>query len=55
MGRQTLASGMVPNTLENLRRWVDDPNSIKPGCLMPAFGLNEHDRDFIVDYLKTLR
>ena len=55
MGRQTLAAGMVPNTTENLRRWVDDPASIKPGCLMPAFGLSERDRGLIVDYLKTLR
>ena len=55
MSRQTLAAGMVPNTLENLRRWVDDPNSIKPGCLMPAFGLSQRDRGLIVDYLKTLR
>ena len=45
MSRQTLAAGMVPNTPENLRRWVDDPQQIKPGCLMPAFGLSERDRD----------
>lgn len=55
MGRKTLAAGMMPNTPENLRRWVDDPASIKPGCLMPAFGLSEHDRGLIVDYLATLR
>jgi cytochrome c oxidase subunit II len=55
MDRQTLAAGVVPNTFANLRRWVDDPNSIKPGCLMPAFGLVERDRSLIVDYLKTLR
>ena len=41
MSRQTLAAGMVPNTPEELRRWVDDPQQIKPGCLMPAFGLSE--------------
>jgi cytochrome c oxidase subunit 2 len=55
MGRQTLASGMVPNTPENLRRWVADPQPIKPGCLMPAFGLGEQDRAEIVRYLLTLR
>ena len=41
MSRKTLASGMVPNTPENLRRWVADPQQIKPGCLMPAFGLSD--------------
>jgi cytochrome c oxidase subunit 2 len=55
MGRQTLASGMVPNTPDNLRRWVADPQTIKPGCLMPAFGLNDRKRDDIVRYLLTLR
>ena len=33
-----------PNTPENLRRWVADPQQIKPGCLMPAFGLSDRDR-----------
>jgi cytochrome c oxidase subunit 2 len=55
MRRQTLASGMAPNTSENLRRWVADPQPIKPGCLMPAFGLSDRERDDIVRYLLTLR
>jgi cytochrome c oxidase subunit II len=55
MDRQTLAAGMLPNTTKNLRQWVDNPNSIKPGCLMPAFGLSERERSLIVDYLETLR
>jgi len=55
MSRQTLASGMIPNTPENLRRWVADPQPIKPGCLMPAFGLGDREREDIVRYLLTLR
>jgi cytochrome c oxidase subunit II len=55
MSRQTLAAGMIPNTPENLRKWVNDPQKIKPGCLMPAFGLSDRDRDLIVGYLQTLR
>jgi cytochrome c oxidase subunit 2 len=54
MSRQTLASGMVPNTPENLRQWVADPQKVKPGCLMPAFGLSSADVDCIVAYLVTL-
>jgi cytochrome c1 len=38
-----------------LKRWVADPQSIKPSCLMPAFGLSERDVDAIVGYLLTLR
>jgi cytochrome c oxidase subunit 2 len=55
MSRQTLASGMVPNTGDQLRRWIADPRQDKPGCLMPAFGLSDRDLDSIVDYLSTLR
>ena len=55
MSRKTLAAGMIPNTSENLRRWVADPQEVKPGCLMPAFGVSDHDRDLIVSYLSTLR
>jgi cytochrome c oxidase subunit 2 len=55
MSRQTLASGMVPNTPENLRKWLDDPQKVKPGCLMPAFGLSDRDRDLVLRYLLTLR
>ena len=55
MSRQTLAAGMVPNTPEELRRWVADPQKTKPGCLMPAFGLSDTERDEIVRYLETLR
>ena len=55
ISRQTLASGMVPNTPENLRRWVADPQLVKPGCLMPAFGLGDREREDIVRYLLTLR
>ncbi len=54
MSRQTLASGMVPNTREQLRRWLLDPLETKPGCLMPAFGLREPQVDLIVSYLMTL-
>jgi cytochrome c oxidase subunit 2 len=54
MSRQTLASGIVPNTRAHLRRWIQDPQHDKPGCLMPAFGLSEPDLDAIVDYLMTL-
>lgn len=55
MSRQTLASGMGPNSPEELRRWVDDPQKVKPGCLMPAFGLNDRERELVVNYLLSLR
>jgi cytochrome c oxidase subunit 2 len=53
--RQTLASGMVPNTPDNLSAWLQNPQKVKPGCLMPAFALSERDRDLLVRYFSTLR
>lgn len=54
MGRQTLASGMIANDRENLRNWLVDPQEVRPGCLMPAFGLSTRQIDEIVGYLSTL-
>jgi cytochrome c oxidase subunit 2 len=57
MSRDMLASGMIPNDKEgtNLDRWVDDPQKIKPSCLMPAFKLSDKERKSVVRYLRTLR
>ncbi len=55
MSRQTIAGAMVENNPQNLERWVHDPQTIKPGCLMPAFGLTEKKERDIVRYLLTLR
>jgi cytochrome c oxidase subunit 2 len=54
MSRETLASGILPNTPKNLAAWVRDPQALKAGCLMPAFGLSTRDQDLIVLYLLTL-
>jgi len=55
MSRDTIASGVLPNTAENLRRWIRDPNTIKPGCLMPAMGLSDPELDAVTAYMETLR
>jgi cytochrome c oxidase subunit 2 len=52
--RDTIASGPVQNTPENLRKWIANPNSMKPGVLMPPMHLNDHDLDVITAYLTTL-
>jgi cytochrome c oxidase subunit II len=55
MSRRTIASGAAENTKANLRLWVQTPDAIKPGSLMPAMQLNNADLDALVDYLETLR
>jgi cytochrome c oxidase subunit II len=52
--RDTIASGAIQNTPENLRKWIDNPDQMKPGCLMPAMHLNDHDLDAVTAYLTTL-
>ena len=36
----TIGAGVIRNTPETLRAWVDDPASLKPGALMPAMKLS---------------
>jgi len=53
--RDTIASGAVPNTPQNLRKWIDDPDSLKHGSLMPSMHLNAHDLNAVTAYLTQLR
>jgi cytochrome c oxidase subunit 2 len=53
--RVTLASGAALNTPENLRGWIQNPDDLKPGALMPAMQLNNEQIDELVAYLETLR
>jgi cytochrome c oxidase subunit 2 len=55
MSRDTIAAGATPNTPANLRRWIQDPNTIKPGSKMPAMGLSDPELDAVTQYLETLR
>ena len=55
MSRQTIASGAADNTPQNLRIWVQNPDAIKPGSLMPAMKLKDADLDALVRYLETLQ
>ena len=50
-----LGSGIIPNTPENLRAWVKDPQAIKPGNLMPNMQLNDRELDEVVTYLASLK
>ena len=55
MSRETIGSGAVPNTPENLGKWIRDPGAFKPGSLMPPQDLTDSERDQITGYLQTLR
>src|SRR5882724_6770826 len=55
MSRSTIASGAAENTSENLRLWIQNPDAIKPGSLMPAMKLSDAEVDALVRYLETLQ
>ena len=55
MSRATIASGAAENTTENLRLWIQQPDAIKPGSLMPAMKLTDAELDAVVRYMETLR
>jgi cytochrome c oxidase subunit II len=54
MSRDTIGAGAAPNTAENLRLWIEDPDAIKPGSLMPAMNLTGPEFDRLNAYLLTL-
>src|SRR5262245_64147991 len=47
--RETLAAGAAAMGRAELGAWVDDPDSVKPGALMPAMKLDAEERDRLVD------
>jgi len=53
--RQTLAAGMLPNTVGHLAGWILDPQSIKPGANMPANPMPPAELHALLAYLGTLK
>jgi cytochrome c oxidase subunit 2 len=53
--RPLLGAGALPNTPENLRRWIADTQGVKDGALMPTLDLPADEVDDLVAYLTSLR
>ena len=62
--RRHIAAGLLENTQANLRRWLEDPDAVKPGNIMaeealiytePARRLTEPEISALVSYLQTLK
>ena len=51
---RSLIAGKVPNTRENLRKWLKDPFSIKYGTRMPKIYLTDTEINLLIDYIYTL-
>jgi len=53
--RRTLAALAIPNTPAELRRWIADPQAVKPGAKMPGLRLSGAQLRALVAYLDGLR
>jgi cytochrome c len=53
--RRIYIAGLLPNTPENLVRWIVDPRSVHPETAMPNTGITEAEARHIAAYLQSLR
>lgn len=53
--RNTILTGLLTNNSENLKRWIQDPQKIKPGANMPKFFLDRGSLEALVAYLSSLQ
>lgn len=52
---RTYLAGRLPNSPQNLMRWIRDPQGIEPGTAMPNLHVSEKDGRDIAAYLYTLK
>jgi cytochrome c1 len=55
MAIRTIIAGFLPNTPENMRAWLRNPQAIVPGNAMPNMELKDDEAKDITAYLYTLR
>jgi len=55
--RKSIAANTLPKDEQgnNLKRWLRNPQAVKPGNLMPNLNLSEQDINAIAAYLESLR
>lgn len=54
LARRTLIAGRLPNTPDNLVRWIRSPQQFKPGTAMPDLGVTPEHAQLMADYLSAL-
>ena len=48
---RSLIAGRLPNTAEELARFIRDPSAVKPGTAMPTMGVTPEHARLMADYL----
>ncbi len=55
IGRRAYVAGILPNTPDNLVRWIEHPPAMDPLTAMPELGVRPSDARDIAAYFYTLR
>ena len=55
MGMRMYIAGTLPNSHQNLARWIQHPRQIHPGTAMPELNVTQGDAEEIAQYLEELR
>jgi cytochrome c len=55
LSKRIYLAGELPNTTENLMRWIQHPHSVHPRTAMPEMGVTDQDARDIAAYLYTLK
>lgn len=55
IGNREFIAGELPNTPENMMRWIQHPRQVEPHTVMPEMGVTEQDSRDIAAYLYTLQ
>lgn len=53
--RDFIAGGILSLNEDNLKRWIQNPQAIKPGAIMPDLNLDDATASDVVAYLSTLK
>ncbi len=53
--RRTYIAGELPNTPDNLVKWIESPPSVEPGTAMPTLGVSQQQARDMAAYLYTIR
>jgi mono/diheme cytochrome c family protein len=55
IGSRTFIAGLLPNSRENMVRWLRNPQAIDANTAMPNLGVTERDARDMAAYLATLK
>lgn len=51
VAKRSIIAGELPNTPENMMRWIEDPQSVEPNTAMPNLGIDARTARDITAYL----